>query len=89
VGGLIPSFIELSTGALLLASVVQISLLTLLVGRSRRRRAPRYVALPQLQSDSDDDPVQQQTVAAPTYTDAQQRAAWKGAMLRRFDAGGH
>jgi len=86
VDGLIPSFALLSTGALLLASVVQISLLTLLVGRSRRRRAPRYVALPQLQTEGEDEqPVQQQ----PTYTDAQQRAAWKGAMLRRFDAGGH
>lgn len=82
--GLIPSFIELSTGALLLASVVQISLLTLLVGRSRRRRQPRYVPLPQLQPQSDDD---EQPVQQPQPDERQRLAAWKGEMLRRSDAG--
>ena len=84
--GLIPNLIELSTGALLLASVVQISLLTLLVGRSRRRRQRQYVQLPQLQQQDDDNEQQQH---APQQTDDRQRlAAWKGELLRRFDAGG-
>ena len=84
--GLIPSFVELSTVALLLASVAQIALLSLLVGRSRRRRPARYVPLPQLQAaEGEDEPVQQQ----PAYpTDAQRLAAWKGEQLRRFDTGG-
>jgi hypothetical protein len=83
--GLIPSFVELSTGALLLASCVQIALLTLLVGRSRRRRQARYVALPQLQLPQDEDEPNPIPVQPP---DVQARAAWKGEMLRRFDSGG-
>jgi hypothetical protein len=80
----IPSFAVLSTGALLVAACVQIALLTLLVGRSRRRRPQRYVPLPQiLQPEEDEQPVQH---AAPD--DVQAKARWKGEMLRRFDAGG-
>jgi hypothetical protein len=84
--GVIPSFIELSTGALLLASCVQIALLTLLVGRSRRRRAQRYVQLPEV---PDLDPEAKNPSQVPVQDwGPQQRAAWKGAMLRRFETGG-
>lgn len=75
----------LSTGALLVASCVQIALLTLLVGRSRRRRATRYVTLPQLQQAPDGE--DEQPVQQPTVDDRQRLAAWKGEMLRRSDAG--
>lgn len=81
----IPSFAVLSTAALLLASVAQIALLSLLVGRSRRRRQPRYVTLPQLEQPSEEDIPPPPTPSS--YGTAQERAAWKGEMLRRFDAG--